>query len=335
MLMIILAFLAGFGLSATAAYYSIIGLMAIFPGSPVAIITMGVTLEFAKLVAASWIYRNWKISPFPMKFYMVSAVLVLMFITSMGIFGFLSKSHLEHSIMAGADTVYQIESLNSKIESKERTVAILDKQLANMDEALAKSIELGYVTKGLAQREELNSERGGLENQREALEEELVNLKSNRNALTIEEKKIAVDVGPLKYIAELVFGEDNAPSKFDETVRWVILLIVFVFDPFAIALLLAANVSLIHRVKTPKRIDAKEKIVYNASNEILKDTFEEKEKPEVIVELELEDEPSPIELEEDEPPSQIEIDSFETLSEQLKKDERLRAEKERSEQYIK
>ena len=249
MFMALLAFLAGFALSATAAWYSIVGLMAIFPGAKVPIIIMGVALEFAKLVAASWIYRNWKKSPFLIRAYMTTAVLVLIFITSMGIFGFLSKSHLEHSLTAGAETRAQIATIDTQLVSREKSRDFINRQLDALDDSLDRYIELGYVTKGLDQMKQLEEDRKELETQRAALEEEIIDLNARRNELDVSIKKVEVEVGPLRYIAELVYGEEDASQHFDETVRWVIILLVSVFDPFAVALLLAGNISLIQYAK--------------------------------------------------------------------------------------
>ena len=249
MFMALLAFLAGFALSATAAWYSIVGLMAIFPGAKVPIIIMGVALEFAKLVAASWIYRNWKKSPFLIRAYMTTAVLVLIFITSMGIFGFLSKSHLEHSLTAGAETRAQIATIETQLVSREKSRDFLNRQLDSLDASLERYIELGYVTKGLEQMKQLEADRRELEAQRSTLEEEIIELSARKNELDVSIKKVEVEVGPLRYIAELVYGEENAPQHFDQTVRWVIILLVSVFDPFAVALLLAGNISLVHYAK--------------------------------------------------------------------------------------
>jgi hypothetical protein len=289
MLMAILAFLAGFALSGTAAYYSIIGLMAIFPGAKIPIIVMGVSLEFAKLVAASWIYRNWRKSPMLIKGYMTAAVVVLMFITSMGIFGFLSKSHLEHSLTAGAETRAQIQTLDSQIAAADGRVDFIARQIKSIDDSMNKYIEMGYVTKALDQLKKFEADRKALEVERQAAESEALALKSKRNELEVDIKKVEVEVGPLRYIAELIYGEANAPSHFDETVRWVIIMLVAVFDPLAIALLLAGNISLLQRVKpepefkiltktgadevdlediaTPKKVDDDAEIVYTANNE--------------------------------------------------------------------
>lgn len=245
MLMVFLLFLSGFLLSVTAAYYSIVGLIAIFPGATVAIVAMGVTLELAKLVAASWLYRNWSQAPFMLKSYLISAVALLMFITSMGIFGFLSKAHLEHSITSSADSSYELQTLEQTIESRQKTATMLERQINNIDASLEKYLtgDVTDVTRGLAQKRRLDAERKELEAERKVVETELIELKTKRNTVATEVKKQEVEVGPLKYIAELIYGE-SAESHFDSAVRSVIILLVLVFDPLAVVLLIAGNVSL-------------------------------------------------------------------------------------------
>jgi hypothetical protein len=238
----ILALIAGLLLSGTAAYYSIVGLMAIFPGSTLAIVSMGASLEFAKLVVASWLYQNWKIAPTFLKGVFSTGVLILMFFTSMGIFGFLSKSHLEHTATMGADTTYQIVSAEQRVASKEKTVKLLERQIDSIDNSMASYIEQGKITAGLQQRNRLKADRAALEKQRQDAEAELIELNTNLNVLKTTNAKREVEVGPLKYIAEMIYG-DTAQDHFDSAVRAVIILIVAVFDPLAVLLLIAANMS--------------------------------------------------------------------------------------------
>lgn len=238
----ILALIAGLLLSGTAAYYSIVGLIAIFPGSVWAIASMGASLEFAKLVVASWLYRNWKIAPTFLKGVFSAGVLVLMFFTSMGIFGFLSKAHLEHTATMGADTTYQIASAEQKVASKEKTIKLLERQIDGIDNSMASYIEQGKITTGLQQRNRLKADRAALEKQRQEAEAELIELNTNLNVLKTANAKREVEVGPLKYIAEMIYG-DKAQDHFDSAVRAVIILIVAVFDPLAVLLLIAANMS--------------------------------------------------------------------------------------------
>ena len=227
-------------LSGVAAYYSIVGLAAIFSGAFFSIVLMGSALELGKLVATSWLYRNWDDAPKLIKYYLVVAVIVLMFITSMGIFGYLSKAHLETSASTTSDITAELQTLNDTIESKTNTKVLVDRQIQNIDNTLVKYIELGSVTKGLQEKRRLDGERKELEQERKAVEQELVELKASKNKLEAEIKKIEVEVGPLKYIAELVYG-DAAESHFDSAVRMVIIILILVFDPLAVILLIAAN----------------------------------------------------------------------------------------------
>jgi hypothetical protein len=227
-------------LSGVAAYYSVVGLASIFSGAFFSIVLMGSALELGKLVAASWLYRNWDEAPKLIKYYLVTAVVILMFITSMGIFGYLSKAHLETSASMTSDVSAQLQTLNDTIESKTNTKVLVDRQIQNIDNTLVKYIELGSVTKGLQEKRRLDGERKQLEQERKAVEQELVQLKTDKNKLESEIKKIEVEVGPLKYIAELVYGSD-AESHFDSAVRLVIIILILVFDPLAVILLIAAN----------------------------------------------------------------------------------------------
>jgi hypothetical protein len=238
-----LVFLSGFILSATAAYYSIIGLIAIFPGATVAIAAMGISLELAKLVAASWLYRNRKTIPTLMKAYMGAAIVLLMLITSMGIFGFLSKAHIENQVTSVVDESTRIETLDASIASKERSLSLIERQINNIDRSLEKYLENDNVSRGLAQKRQLQPERKSLDVERRSLEQELIDLKTERNQIANTVKKQEVEIGPLKYIAAIVYGDD-ATNHFDSAVRMVIVLIIIVFDPLAVILLIAGNISL-------------------------------------------------------------------------------------------
>jgi hypothetical protein len=236
----IIVLLTALFLSGVAAYYSIIGLTAIFSGAFWSILMMGAALEVAKLVSVSWLYRNWDQCSLLMRSYMTSAIAILMLITSMGIFGYLSRAHIESSAANTSDLIAQIETLNDNIASKEFTRDLYIKQITNIDNTLVKYIELGSVTRGLQEKRRLDSERKTLETNRSEIDKELIALKSERNKLLSEQKKQEVEIGPLKYIAELIYGKE-AENHFDSAVRWVIILLVFVFDPLAIVLLIAAN----------------------------------------------------------------------------------------------
>ena len=247
-------------ISGVAAWYSIAGLIAIFSGATTAIIIMGGVLEAGKLVTASWLYRNWKQVPFLLKSYLTSAVVVLMFITSMGIFGFLSKAHLEHSISVGGTNELQITNLERQIARQQSIIADAETVLTQLDQQVAVLIEYDRIrgpTGSIAVREKQSEERSVLNETIDAAYIQIDGLQKDLTPLQQEKLAIEVEVGPLKYIAELIYG-DQARDYFDEAVRWVILLIVFVFDPLAVLLLIAANMNLAPTkpVKPVKKIEA-------------------------------------------------------------------------------
>ena len=238
-------------ISAVAAYYSIVGLMAIFSASAVSIAIMGVVLEIGKLVTASWLYQNWTTVPQVLKYYLTSAVVVLMFITSMGIFGYLSKSHID----AGSNTSQvqiKIDRLNNYIKSEQKTITRAEKQLQSLDDALDRYIELGAVSKGLNKREEQQNERDNLTNMVNKSQTRIDELLDEKSVYDLEIKNFEVEVGPLKYISALIYG-DEALTFLENAVRWVILILVFVFDPLAVLLVIAANITIKQELTRIKR----------------------------------------------------------------------------------
>jgi hypothetical protein len=249
-------------ISGVAAWYSIAGLIAIFSGATTAIIIMGGVLEAGKLVTASWLYRNWKQVPFLLKSYLTSAVVVLMFITSMGIFGFLSKAHLEQSISVGGTNELQIENLERQIARQQSIVADSEIVLSQLDAQVQTLIDYDRIrgpSGSIATRQGQAEERQALNETIDAAYVRIEELETDLAPLQQEKLAIEVEVGPLKYIAELIYG-DQARDFFDEAVRWVILLIVFVFDPLAVLLLIAANMTLT-QPKSPKPLRETEAVV--------------------------------------------------------------------------
>ena len=247
-------------ISGVAAWYSTAGLIAIFSGATTSIIIMGGVLEAGKLVTASWLYRNWNQVPFLLKSYLTSAVVVLMFITSMGIFGFLSKAHLEQSISVGGTNDLQIENLERQIARQQSIVADSETVLSQLDAQVQTLIDYDRIrgpSGSIATRQGQAEERQALNETIDAAYVRIEELQTDLAPLQQEKLAIEVEVGPLKYIAELIYG-DQARDFLDEAVRWVILLIVFVFDPLAVLLLIAANMNLAptRPVKPVKKIEA-------------------------------------------------------------------------------
>ena len=243
MFLIILTFLSAIAISLIAAGYSILGLATLFAGAAVPIIAMGSALEVGKLVAASWLYHNWRsdISKL-LKTYLFIAIIVLIFITSVGIFGFLSKAHLDQ-VKPTAGNQEQILLIDKKIKQEEMIIDRAERTLNQLDKALDVYIDKEYVSKGLKERKKQKEERDLLNKSIDEAMEKIAELNNAKSSITIEQLKLEADVGPLKYVAELIYG-DNAKDHFDSAVRIIILILIFVFDPLAVLLLIAANISL-------------------------------------------------------------------------------------------
>jgi len=240
----------GLMLTAVGGFFSVIGLATIFAGAFWPVVVMASTLELSKIVAASWIYRCWSIAPLLIRTYMVSAVVLLVFITSMGIFGYLSKAHVEQTINQGGNNEIRIESLQRKIDRQNTIISDAETVMAQLDGAVeilqqydrirgpdgALAVRAGQAE----ERSQLNNSINEAYDSIEELQEELLPLQKDQLALEAE-------IGPLKYIAELIYGAENASTYFDTAVRWIILLLVSVFDPLAIVMILAGNVGLNQR----------------------------------------------------------------------------------------
>ena len=243
MFLIILTFLSAISISVIAAGYSILGLATLFAGAYVPIIAMGSALEIGKLVAASWLYHNWRSDiPKSLKAYLFTSIIILIFITSIGIFGFLSKAHLDQVKPTSGNNI-KIELLDKQINQQQLIINRAEKQLSLLDKALEVYIDKEYVTRGLKERAKQEEERNTLNSAINNASDKIAELTNSKASLSLEQDKIEAEVGPIKYVAELIYGE-NAEQNFDKAVRIVILILIFVFDPLAVLLLIAANISL-------------------------------------------------------------------------------------------
>jgi len=257
MLTILITFLSAISISVIAAGYSIMGLATLFAGAVVPIIAMGSALEVGKLVAASWLYNNWhnKLVPKTIKAYLTFAVVVLIFITSMGIFGFLSKAHLDQVQPTSSNNI-KIELIDKQINQQELIITRANKTLSLLDSTLEKYVDMEYVTRGLKEREKQKPERDALTLAINNASDTIAELTDKKGTLQLEQDKIEAEVGPIKYVAELIYGEE-AKDHFDKAVRWVIIVLIFVFDPLAVLLLIAANISLRSRKVAKEEDEAK------------------------------------------------------------------------------
>ncbi len=238
----VLTLLVALAISTVAAYYSIIGLMAIFAGATTAIAIMGIVLEVGKLICASWTFTNWKKCPVIMKTYFIVAVVVLMLITSLGIFGFLSRAHITQSSPT-ALLEERIERINLKTNQRQTQINRYQGRLDTLDQALQRYIELGAISKGLSKIGAMDNETNLLKTKISTLETEIDELTDKKYGLKTELNLAEVEVGPIRYVASMIY-DDVSESQLEEAVRWIIILLIFVFDPLAVVLVIAANISL-------------------------------------------------------------------------------------------
>ena len=270
MFLTILTFISAISISIIAAAYSIIGLATLFAGAVIPIIAMGSALEIGKLVAASWLYQNWQNDvPKLLKTYLFTAIIVLIFITSMGIFGFLSKAHLDQVKPTSSNTI-KIKTIDNQIVRQQNIIDRSEKTLTQLDKSIEVFLDNDFASRGLKERQKQEEERKQLNIAIKNASDEIAKLSNEKANLQLAQDKIEAEVGPIKYVAELIYG-DTAENHFDEAVRIVILILIFVFDPLAVLLLIAANISL-------KQWRTKKTLVKDIHNEDLKKKIERLQK---------------------------------------------------------
>ena len=234
-------------ISAVAAYYSIVGLTAIFSAAVIPIIIMGASLEVGKVTAAVWLKLNWSKAKWTYKLYLVPAVAFLMVLTSMGIFGFLSKAHSDQTLVSG-DVQSKIAIYDEKIKTAKENIEADRRQLKQMDEAvdqvMARSTDEKGADKSNAIRRSQQRDRIALAKSIEANQKLIAKLNDEAAPIRAEIRKVEAEVGPIKYIAAMVYGDNPDANLLESAVRWVIILIVAVFDPLALVLILAAQQSI-------------------------------------------------------------------------------------------
>jgi len=242
-----LTLLTALTLSGIAAWYSILGLMAIFASAAMPIIIMGSALEVAKVVTTVWLHRYWRQASWVMKSYLVPALLGLAFLTSMGIFGFLSKAHLDQGVPTG-DVQMKVSIIDEKIKTQKDNIEMARKALAQMDAQVEQRLQSKNDTEQAAERavtirKQQAKERSQLQTEITNSQKEIAKLSEQRAPIASELRKVEAEVGPIKYIAALIYGDNPDQNLLERAVRWVIILIVFVFDPLALVLVLASNSS--------------------------------------------------------------------------------------------
>ena len=240
------ALLSGLTVSAVAIYYSVAGLVAIFSAAVIPIIVMGVALEISKLAGTVWLKQNWSRAPYFIRTYLLAAIAILMLITSMGIFGFLSKAHSDQSLVSG-DVLSKIAIYDEKIKTQKDNIEANRKALKQMDEGvdsvLGRSTDEKGADKAVALRRAQQKERVRLQNEILQSQKSIAELNDARAPIAAEVRKVEAEVGPIKYIASFIYGSNPDANVLEKAVTWVIIIIVVVFDPLAVILLLASQYS--------------------------------------------------------------------------------------------
>jgi hypothetical protein len=241
-----LTLLVALSLSSVAAWYSIIGLTAIFAGAVIPVIIMGGILEIGKITTTVWLRKYWNRAGWLLKLYLVPAVIALALLTSMGIFGFLSKAHMEHGISTG-DSQAKLSLYDEKIKTQRDNIELARKALTQMDNQVDQRLSRGdsenSAERAVQIRRQQAGERTKLQKDIGDAQKEIAKLNEERAPIAAENRKVEAEVGPIKYIAALIYGDNADNNTLEAAVRWVIILLVIVFDPLAIALVLAANAS--------------------------------------------------------------------------------------------
>ena len=231
-------------ISIISAFYSIAGLTAIFAGAFWSIIIMGGALEIGKIVSVLWLHKFWKQAEIQYKLYLSSAVGILMILTSIGIFGGLSKAHLDQAVPSG-DVQAQVQIFDDKIRTQKDNIEAARKALSQMDAAVDQTMSRSSSEQGADKaanlRRSQGRERTALQNDISKAQKEITGLQEQRAPVASAARKVDAEVGPIKYIAALIYGDNPDANVLERAVRWVIILIVVVFDPLALTLLLAAT----------------------------------------------------------------------------------------------
>lgn len=277
-----LTLVSGLSISAVAVYYSVAGLISIFAAAVIPIAVMGVVLELSKLVATVWLKQNWFTAPKAIKYYLLSAVIILMFITSMGIFGYLSKAHLDQAVPTG-DVAAKVSLIDEKIKTQRDNVEVARaalKQLdAAVDQTMARSTDEKGAERAVQIRRNQQRERTRLQNEIGQAQAEIARLNEQRAPIAAELRKVEAEVGPIKYIAAFIYGDNPDNNLLERAVRWVIIVIVIVFDPFAVALLLASQYSFQYLRDGSKRDDDPDHTPPKDDAKDWEDFFDKKDPP--------------------------------------------------------
>ena len=250
----ILTLIAALWLSCTAAFFSVSGLAEIFAASMTTVIIMGLGLEFSKVITALWLHRNFRNKNVSVliKGYLCIAIIVLMLITDIGIFGYLSKSHLDNT--APVQTIQlQIDTIEQKIASDQKTIDRDNQQMTELDKSLDVFFKNDRATQGLKARAAQKAERDQLTKEISEMQKDIDTLHTQEDPLKQQMSTVAQKLGPIKYVAAL-FYNNPTQDQIDNSVRLMILIIMAVFDPLALMLVVSAGISITEYFDAKKKL---------------------------------------------------------------------------------
>jgi hypothetical protein len=232
----VILLISALALSTVSAYYSIVGLAAIFAASFWAVLILATTLEVGKLVLVSWLYRNWHFTPWPIRTYLTGGVIILMMITSLGIFGFLSQAHNRDQALSEQSQL-QVAQVTAQIEIKQTQLAEARTTLDQLNRSIDVQLNANRSQQALASRRAQQTERAQLQTRMQQLQNEIIQLTQQRTQMQQTQVVDNTKLGPVRYVIEL-FDPDADPAQ---AVKWIILVLVLVCDPLAVLMLMAAN----------------------------------------------------------------------------------------------
>ena len=259
----ILNIIAAVVLSAVSAYFSVTGIRIIFSGALLGATFMGASLEFAKITATVWLYTWWKKSSRLLRYYLIFAITVLIVVSSVGIYGYLARAYVGQR-NPGQEIKNRIERIDQSIEREENAISQAESGLNQLDVVIDRYFALDFLTHGITKRNEQKPERNALKDTIIEAEDEISILLDERFILKNQFDDFSIDVGPIEYIAILLYGEDDAENNFDNAVRILIVLLVLVFDPFAVLLMVCGNVSIAKSHGRKKRSYVRKKVTHRA-----------------------------------------------------------------------
>ena len=229
-----------------AAYFSVIGMGIIFAGAYMSTVVMMTALEFGKIVTAAYVHLFWDKLNY-MKYYLSFSVFVLMLITSLGIFGFLSKANIDQTLQGDSYSL-EMSIIDKRLESKENQLGRLEDRIANLDNIIttARPQDRNYIDR------RQKDEREEIGNDIDTIVDDIVLLNQEKLPFQRLQLEQEGEIGPIKYVAEMIYGQDDANKYIDNAVRYVIIALIFVFDPLALLLLITAT-SLLANYKEPDR----------------------------------------------------------------------------------